>query len=423
MIQYSIKILKSGFQALTVAIIYPVIRLIRLYVSTSIILGLFFATTGIFSNKIFTDVYDGTPIGFINAIALSLIAGVGIFLSLCFVVLPLLAFRAILRILLLAPIEGLNIGWEKSLTDIWESFVSLLNLDDAVKDFTGSEDWGLERVMNKLLSFVFPTAYDEDEVPSGTPPTTRGRDEVLDELSRLQTEVNAIRAENQRLQLQMMLLGVIRIEALQPEEEAFEALFAQAPSPVRHPMTHEQFQQAQLRGAELASLISAWSVPLSEDEIRCLGQNPEACTELQRYINLLRLKTDECCILQDRPENESAVLLVKQYQVLNQWFPVPGVVSVHDRESLRGYLMTDDSHPTNRDSIINPPMYESGNVAYPTRYVIHSYYIGPNSAGVAQEVNLLTLRLRAFLERAPIEQNFADVESAYGSGPLPLPSF
>ena len=68
-------------------------------------------------------------------------------------------------------------------------------------------------------------------------------------------------------------------------------------------------------------------------------------------------------------------------------------------------------------------MYESGNVAYPTRYVIHPYYIGPNFAGVAQEVNLLLVRLRAFLERAPIEQDFADVESAYGSGPLPFPSF
>ena len=85
--------------------------------------------------------------------------------------------------------------------------------------------------------------------------------------------------------------------------------------------------------------------------------------------------------------------------------------------------MTDDSHPTNRDSIINPPMHEVGNVAYPTRYVIHPYYIGPNSAGVAQEVNLLTVHLRAFLERVPSQQDSADVESAYGSGPLLYPSF
>ncbi len=447
MFKYILKMLKSGFKILwpllagaAGAMIYPVMRLLRLSIAVAIMVGGCEAHAVNLAMDIFKNVDKNTPLRYINAVTLSVLGGIGMVLSFCLIALPLLAFRAILRILILAPKEGFNIGKEINLSYIEGQLLSLLSqnpgriyfdaIDYALKDFTGLVDLSFERIIEELHSFMLsiatgknspgtaPTTDVLDE--ASTDPTTEVPAEVSTDLIQLQLQALHLELQNQNLRLerQLRLLRMERSMATNEEsqrEEFLEALSVQISSPVRNPMTDVQFQQVQLRGAELTSLIRSFSVPLSQDELRRLEQNPDASNELQRYRNLLRLKTDECCILQDRPEDNETVLLVKQYQVSNEWLSVPGVVSVQDRESLRGYLLTDARHPTNRDSIINPPRYVTGNVSYPTRYVIHPYYIGPDFAGVAQEVNLLTLHLRDCLD----EQYHADAEFAYESGPLP----
>ena len=203
----------------------------------------------------------------------------------------------------------------------------------------------------------------------------------------------------------------------------------------RRPMTLAEFDACELSQADFFDLKSTRLARLTDAEIRQLEPSDiddrqmsvlkrrciqgeilspadmlslKAAKEFEAYKDLRRLETDTCSILADRPERDNTILLVKQYKDGDRWFPVPGVVNVHDKESLQTWLVGREGlpgnavHPSNRDLILAPPRYQVGLITYETRYIFHPYYVaeeGVDQPGVSHEVNQFTAILRARLRQ------------------------
>lgn len=172
-------------------------------------------------------------------------------------------------------------------------------------------------------------------------------------------------------------------------------------------MTEEEFNAMELSTAEI-TILKSQRLPLSDENIRHLERSTDAVVvaKLREYKNLLRLETDLCSILFDRPERQDTILLVKQYKNGSIWLPVPGVADIFDKNSLKTWFVSSPEnptiavHPKNRDRIKLPSPHTVGTVNYRTRYVFHPYYPADEDSGLglSQEINQLSEELRGFLE-------------------------
>ncbi|WP_133127914.1 hypothetical protein [Legionella nagasakiensis] len=185
-------------------------------------------------------------------------------------------------------------------------------------------------------------------------------------------------------------------------QQILEQLGERAANAARQPLTEMQFNALQLPHAEVRALKSGQLPPLTEEELSMLQATGDIQIKamVERYRNLQRLETENCSIVLERPEREDTILLVKQYQQDGQWLPVPGVVNVFDKSSLKMYFVGNETtrgngiHPLNRDNILTPSNYaDAEGTSYPTRYVMHHYYVD-SGCGISQEVNQLTAKLR-----------------------------
>ncbi len=185
----------------------------------------------------------------------------------------------------------------------------------------------------------------------------------------------------------------------------------------RRPMTEEQFNACALSPIELHAIQDSRAALITPVEMRQLEADGGAAAKLVEYKNLKeRLETDHCSFLQDRPERDDTVLLVKQYKMGAQWFPVPGVASIFDKTALKTWLVgTNDLrgnaiHPLTRDEILAPTPYRKDHIDHETRYVFHPYYVASedDQPGVSQELNELTHFLRNRLQYLPAVANEFD---------------
>jgi len=165
------------------------------------------------------------------------------------------------------------------------------------------------------------------------------------------------------------------------------------------------FESYQCTEEEMNIIRSNQQPPLSRKERKLLKalqkcQLPESTNaektvgDLRRNYQHLnyRLAKEDCPIMAVRPENESTILVVKQYYKDGQWLSVPKQSIIFDREAMRTWYNSNPVNPThiNRELFANPPRYKG----YRTQYRFHSYDPSQENTNHSQELNELLLDIR-----------------------------
>lgn len=171
--------------------------------------------------------------------------------------------------------------------------------------------------------------------------------------------------------------------------------------------TTTTFESLELSTVEVQAIKNNQQAPLDADE-RAQLESIKHCTTanepttgqavLDRYDALLRKLAETCPILCDMPENDSAILLVKQYYQDGVWKNAPQSSTVFDKTSLKRWYAIKQIHPSTNDPlIIKGDAHPSEHHGCETRYVFHSLYPTKNADALSQELNEQLIQIRAIL--------------------------
>ena len=334
------------------AFLYPLRRLLEVSVFA------FFSLCGFSMLFLFVPIIVGATLPgsmwvtsiFTSVLILTAIAGLAI------VIVPTLTLMGILRALIVAPIRGIISGWKDGLRAVIKgepvhaggegSYTTILNAIFDL-DHINQNDGAFRTVMRDLFGIDIRGLMDSPE------------------------HVHDI-------------------------AEIFET----ASTSVPHPITEMEYMALQLPATEITEMSNLQLPLLTTEEVVAL-QVAGVSAQLAAYNNLRRLETDICPILQERPEREDTILLVKQYEITveheKRWVPIPGAVHIYSNNMLKGYCLVNAIHPINQDLIQQPSVFKVNGVTHQTRYIVHPYYVNDAGTGISQEVIQLTALLREHL--------------------------
>lgn len=296
---------------------------------------------------------------------------------------PLVFVYAFFRNLILSPLQGLHAGWNEGVfAVIWNSIRLWLfgppnqpNIGgvDIPLDLIGVPNDGFGNIMGNFLRHAPNAAqnslFSDCELPQEEMNAfiTQHVEPLTDE------EIRQLEKKQPSVEEQTYLDGLShKLAAVDRKAEAGETF-----------TTREQLTPLEM------SLLKNYNA-------------------LKSYKNLKRIETDDCPIKLERPLLEETVLLAKQFKQGEQWLPVPGKVSVFDKERLQQLFLNSDHrhplrHPETRDLILSPSSYYCNGIAYVARYIVHPYYISGEEAGqrgICQEANDLCIYLRSQLSNS-----------------------